>query len=76
MKTGLKKIAFPALIVFLVVSCVTINIYFPEAAVEKAADEIVDEIWGDEGEKGVEKQGLEGVHTEKSRFDKTIPRQR
>ncbi|GAI94201.1 unnamed protein product, partial [marine sediment metagenome] len=25
-------------------SCLTINIYFPEAAVKKAADEIVDEI--------------------------------
>jgi len=32
-------------------SCVTINIYFPAAAVEKAADRIVDEVWGDEGAK-------------------------
>jgi uncharacterized protein YdbL (DUF1318 family) len=29
-------------------SCVTINIYFPAAAVEKAADKIVEEVWGDE----------------------------
>jgi uncharacterized protein YdbL (DUF1318 family) len=33
----------------LVVACVTINIYFPAAAVEKAADQIVEETWGDEG---------------------------
>ena len=25
--------------------CVTINIYFPAAAVEKAADRIIDEVW-------------------------------
>ena len=27
------------------VSCVTINIYFPAAAAEKAADRIIDEVW-------------------------------
>lgn len=26
-------------------ACVTINIYFPAAAAEKAADKIIDEIW-------------------------------
>lgn len=26
-------------------ACVTINIYFPAAATEKAADKIIDEIW-------------------------------
>lgn len=26
-------------------SCVTINIYFPAAAAEKAAEKIVDEVW-------------------------------
>jgi hypothetical protein len=26
-------------------SCVTINIYFPAAAAEKAADRIIDEVW-------------------------------
>jgi hypothetical protein len=25
--------------------CVTINIYFPAAAAEKAADKVIDEIW-------------------------------
>ena len=27
-------------------ACVTVNIYFPEAAAEKAADRIIDEVWG------------------------------
>ena len=28
--------------------CVTINIYFPAAAAEKAADKIIDEVWRQE----------------------------
>ncbi len=34
------------LLIFGLGSCVTINIYFPAAAVEKAADRMVDEVWG------------------------------
>ena len=40
----LKRAAL--IIVFLTSSCVTVNIYFPAAAVERAADEIVKETWG------------------------------
>lgn len=29
----------------LAAGCVTINIYFPAAAAEKAADRIIDEVW-------------------------------
>ena len=29
----------------LISGCVTINIYFPAAAAEKAADRIIDEVW-------------------------------
>lgn len=29
----------------LITGCVTINIYFPAAAAEKAADRIIDEVW-------------------------------
>ncbi|HSN42331.1 MAG TPA: hypothetical protein VLT92_19330 [Burkholderiales bacterium] len=36
--------------------CVTINIYFPAAAAEKAADKIIDEVWqikkGEDAAKG------------------------
>jgi uncharacterized protein YdbL (DUF1318 family) len=31
-------------------ACVTVNIYFPAAAVERAADQIVKETWGDRAE--------------------------
>lgn len=31
--------------VVLLASCVTINIYFPAAAAEKAADKIIDDVW-------------------------------
>ncbi len=31
---------------FLLSSCVTINVYFPAAAAEKAADRIIDDVWG------------------------------
>ena len=29
----------------IVSACVTINVYFPAAAAEKAADKIIDEVW-------------------------------
>ncbi len=33
-------------IAFVVSSCVTINVYFPAAAAEKAADRIIEDVWG------------------------------
>jgi len=41
----LKRTAF--LLAFFVSACVTVNIYFPAAAVERAADQIVKETWGE-----------------------------
>ena len=38
------------LLAFLINACVTVNIYFPAAAVERAADEIVKETWGNRTE--------------------------
>ncbi|MSP40955.1 MAG: DUF1318 domain-containing protein [Deltaproteobacteria bacterium] len=40
----LKRILF--ITAFFVSACVTVNIYFPAAAVERAADQIVKETWG------------------------------
>ncbi len=55
--------SFFCLLIFFVTSCITINIYFPAAAVEKAADRIVDEVWGNQdgkpGEGDEKKQGGE-----------------
>src|SRR3970282_1399957 len=38
--------------VFFASACVTVNIYFPAAAVERAADQIAKETWGGPGESG------------------------
>lgn len=37
----------------LLAGCVTINIYFPAAAAEKAADRIIDEVWQLQGSTSV-----------------------
>jgi uncharacterized protein YdbL (DUF1318 family) len=34
-------------VAFVLSACVTINVYFPEAAAEKAADRIIEDVWGD-----------------------------
>jgi uncharacterized protein len=53
-----------ALIAGLSVACVTINVYFPAAAAEKAADRIIDDVWGtqDEG-KAAEKPAPQSMAT-------------
>ena len=40
-----KLIAAALMCVWLVSACVTINIYFPAAAAQKAADKIIDDVW-------------------------------
>lgn len=40
-----KNVITLALAGFSLAACVTINIYFPAAATEKAADKIIDEVW-------------------------------
>ena len=44
-----RSIAFVWSILFLV-SCVTINVYFPAAAAEKAADKIIEQVMGEDAE--------------------------
>ena len=41
----MRSIAVSILIALMLPGCVTINIYFPAAAAEKAADKIIDEVW-------------------------------
>ena len=36
--------------IMLLSACVTVNIYFPAAAAEKAADKIIEEVWQLENE--------------------------
>ena len=42
MRSIVRAVSF--LTVFLIVSCVTVNVYFPAAEVQKAADKIVDDV--------------------------------
>jgi hypothetical protein len=48
LQTGLAAAALPIMLA----SCVTINIYFPAAAAEKAADKIIDEVYRLDPNKG------------------------
>lgn len=52
------------------VSCVTINIYFPAAAAEKAADIIIEDVWGADKAKPVE-DTLEPI--DQSRYEVSQP---
>ena len=45
MKTGVKPWVWLLPATIFLTACVTINIYFPAAAAEKAADKIIDEVW-------------------------------
>ncbi len=47
-RVRLMKRSFMYMLLLFAVSCITINIYFPAAAVEKAADRIVEEVWGEQ----------------------------
>jgi len=48
----MKKMRFSSVALFTLFlsACVTINVYFPAAAAEKAADQIIDDVWGSEDE--------------------------
>jgi len=71
MRKQIKRTALFFPLVFVIISCVTINVYFPAAAVEKAADKIVDDVWGGggadkaapvKGQKDGATEGRIGVH--------------
>jgi len=47
-KMVLSKWMTSSVMTMMLVSCVTINIYFPAAAAEKAADRIINDVWGEE----------------------------
>ena len=45
MKRSSSSLAAVWLAAIALAGCVTINIYFPAAAAERAADRIIDEVW-------------------------------
>lgn len=44
----IARISLLTLLAAYLSACVTINVYFPAAAAEKAADQIIDKVWGDD----------------------------
>jgi uncharacterized protein YdbL (DUF1318 family) len=69
MKRKMRSLIF-VLIIF-IASCVTVNIYFPAAAVQKAADEIVEDVRGMEKQqeqKPGEEQKGSGLYQDIKRF--------
>jgi hypothetical protein len=42
---NMKKAVIALVVTIGLSACVTINIYFPAAAAEKAADKIIDDVW-------------------------------
>ncbi|MGH7844118.1 MAG: YdbL family protein [Candidatus Binatia bacterium] len=58
---------FLSLALFLT-ACVTVNIYFPAAAVQRAADEIVEETWGEPGKGGAQEAPQGGSSLLENRF--------
>lgn len=57
MKNLLFQAALLTLVSAILAACVTINIYFPAAAAEKAADKIIEEVWQLKKPEGGEKTG-------------------
>jgi hypothetical protein len=49
MQTHYRLLFAGAAMALVMSACVTINIYFPEAAAEKAADKIIEDVWQLEG---------------------------
>ena len=49
-------------------ACVTVNIYFPAAAVQRAADKIVEETWGDQGKGGAKEPPKSGSLIREKRY--------
>jgi hypothetical protein len=45
MQRGQAAVLMAVACACMLAACVTINIYFPAAAAEKAADRIIDEVW-------------------------------
>ncbi|TNG00935.1 MAG: DUF1318 domain-containing protein [Gammaproteobacteria bacterium] len=73
--TALRSLSLFSMILLLT-SCVTINVYFPAAAAEKAADRIIEDVLGKDYKKGVPPENpsgsLEGLSGQTTRFLVTL----
>ena len=53
--TNIRRLSVLWAVLF-IASCVTINVYFPAAAAEKAADRIIEQVLGDDAIKNTRPQ--------------------
>ena len=54
-----------AALCLLLSACVTINVYFPAAAAEKAADRIIEDVWGSDAQKSNDNKRTQLVKSER-----------
>ncbi len=74
MMKRMKHVAF--IFIVTLAACVTVNIYFPAAAIQEAADEIVSEVRGTQGkEEAPQKSDKQGFILEKLRFFSMGPKE-
>ena len=52
-------------------ACVTINVYFPAAAAEKAADRIIEDVWGEDAKKAAPQKTTPGPQSKVRDVDAT-----
>ncbi len=69
MRSKSLKIVSASLFLLFLFSCLTINIYFPEAEVQKAAEEIVDEIRKEEEDKDKKDKDAQMVEMDQAMSD-------
>ncbi len=67
-----RIIVLAFIILFVIAACVTVNIYFPAAEVQKAADKIVSDVRGDESGKVPDAQPEKKGKDKESRLKKDI----
>jgi uncharacterized protein YdbL (DUF1318 family) len=60
-KIAAKVVALGLCLSLVLTACVTINVYFPAAAAEKAADKIIEDVWGQTS--GASKSGAKSDKT-------------
>lgn len=59
---------------FALSACVTINVYFPAAAAEKAADKIIEDVWGSQGGASQKSEDKRGAINEEAVSDSAAQR--
>ena len=63
---GVFRKASLVVLFLMLCACVTVNVYFPAAAAEEAADQIIDDVWGENP--ATDPPGSDGVDSSRYRY--------